>query len=291
MRARHRPDQIAVVEAGRVEVVERLGHQQIGVGVEVAGKLVALVAQVALDLEFDLVVEAPVLVAFGAAAGTAELLRHVLARQIGDVADHARQAQAAHRPRAVFVEMAAVEVGIGEDGLAGDVVEGDVLRGQFRRRGDDQRVAYPFRVGNGPAQRLHAAQTAAHHRCPAVDAEDVGEACLGIHPVTDRDDREIGAPGLAGGRVDRRRAGRAVAAARIVQADDEEAVGVERAAGADDVVPPADVVWLVRVVAGNVVMAGKRMADQDGVGFVSVQRAVGLDGQVVGRQDAASAQV
>jgi hypothetical protein len=41
--------------ARRIEVVERLGGQQIGVGVEVAGELVALVAQVGLDLELDVV--------------------------------------------------------------------------------------------------------------------------------------------------------------------------------------------------------------------------------------------
>ena len=41
----------------RVEVVERARDQQIGVGVEVFGELVALVAQVRLDLELDVEVE------------------------------------------------------------------------------------------------------------------------------------------------------------------------------------------------------------------------------------------
>jgi hypothetical protein len=39
--------------ARRVEVVQRARDQQVGVGVEVIAELVALVAQVALDLEFD----------------------------------------------------------------------------------------------------------------------------------------------------------------------------------------------------------------------------------------------
>ena len=39
--------------AAGIEVVERAGDQQIGVGVEVLAELVALVAQVAFDLELD----------------------------------------------------------------------------------------------------------------------------------------------------------------------------------------------------------------------------------------------
>ena len=45
--------EVAAVAARRVEVVERPRDQQVGVGVEVLAELVALVAQVALDLELD----------------------------------------------------------------------------------------------------------------------------------------------------------------------------------------------------------------------------------------------
>jgi hypothetical protein len=82
-----------------------------------------------------------------------------------------------------------------------------------------------------------------------------------------------------------------MAAAEVVQADDEEAVGIERPAGADDVVPPADVVRCVGVVAGDVVVAGERVADEDGVRLGGVERAVGLIDQIVGRQNAAAAQM
>ena len=56
--------------------------------------------------------------------------------------------------------------------------------------------------------------------------------------------------------------GRAEAAAEVVDADDEEAVGVERLARPDHVVPPADVVGIVGVVAGDVVRRVERVADQ-----------------------------
>jgi hypothetical protein len=49
--------QIAVVVVGGIEIVERLGHHQIGIGIEKSGELVALIAQVGLDLEIHLVTE------------------------------------------------------------------------------------------------------------------------------------------------------------------------------------------------------------------------------------------
>ena len=50
-----RGGEVAVVRVRGVEVVERAGDQQVGVGVEILAELVALVAQVALDLELDVV--------------------------------------------------------------------------------------------------------------------------------------------------------------------------------------------------------------------------------------------
>ena len=52
-RLREGRGQVAAVRARRVEIVERAGDQQVGVGVEVLAELVALVAQVAFDLELD----------------------------------------------------------------------------------------------------------------------------------------------------------------------------------------------------------------------------------------------
>ena len=217
--------QVAAEVGRRVEVVERLGDAQVGVGVEVGRELVALVAQVGLDLEVDVEVEAR----RAAAQHAAELLRHRLARDVGDVADHARDAQAAHRHHALLVVVAAVEIRVGHDRLARHLVEGDVLRRELGRRGDDDRVAHALGVGERPLQRLHRAERAADHRGEALDAEAVGEARLRLDPVLDRDHREVRAPGLAGRRVDRRRAGRAEAAAEVVRADDEEAVACRAA--------------------------------------------------------------
>jgi hypothetical protein len=71
------------------------------------------------------------------------------------------------------------------------------------------------------------------------------------------------------------RAGTSEAGAEVVDADDEEAVGVHRLAGADHVVPPAGA-FRFGVVAGHVMRRVQRVADQDGVRFVGVQRAVGF---------------
>jgi hypothetical protein len=98
----------------------------------------------------------------------------------------------------------------------------------------------------------------------------VGQACLCRHPVLDRHHRKIGAVTLAGLRIDRQRPGRTVATTEVVDPDDEELPGVERLARTDEVVPPADVLRIVRIVAGDVVTTGKGMANQHGVGVLAL---------------------
>jgi len=130
-------------------------------------------------------------------------------------------------------------------------------------------------------QRLHGAEAAAHDRGEAPDAQMIGEPRLGRHPVLHRHHREVGAPRLAGFRVGALWAGGAVAAAEVVHADDEEAVGIHRLARPDHVVPPADVVRVVGVVARDVVGGVERMADQNRVGTVGIEPTVGLVNQLV----------
>ena len=77
-------------------------------------------------------------------------------------------------------------------------------------------------------------------------------------------DREVATVGAAGRGVDRGRAGRALAAAEQVGADDEEPVGVDRLAGSDEVVPPA-APPVVGVLPRGVVVPRQRVADEDDV--------------------------
>src|SRR5690606_9808957 len=94
--------------------------------------------------------------------------------------------------------------------------------------------------------------------------------------VATGDDRKPHRIGLAVRRA-ARRPGRAHAAADHVRADHVEAVGVDRLAGAHHAVPPArlarDRVW-----TGDVLVARQRMKDEDRVGFVRREIAVGLVG-------------
>ena len=91
-----------MVGACWVKVVQRTCDEQVSVGIEVFAELVTLVTQVAFDLEFD-GLGAVLVGAFGGVAAATvhrrgELaakfgVHHVVA-EVGDVADHACNAQA-----------------------------------------------------------------------------------------------------------------------------------------------------------------------------------------------------
>ena len=272
---------------GRVKVVQRAGDQQVGVGVKVFAELVALVAQVALDLELDVLGGVAQL---GSAHLAAELLFHRVVAEVGDVADHAGHPQAAARQHAMRTVVAAVEIGVGDDGAAGHLVEGDVLGRQVGRGGHGDAFVQPLGVAQRPAQRLHATQAATQHGGQALDAQGVEQPGLGVDPVFHRHHRKVGAPGPAGGAVDMHRPGGAEAGAQVVDADDEELVGVQRLARTDQVVPPALALVLPFVGAGHVVAGVERVAHQHGIAARSVERAVGLVDQLVAGQLRAAAQ-
>ena len=120
--------------------------------------------------------------------------------------------------------IAFMEIGIGQNSLTGNIVKRDVLSGEFRRRSNNERVGNAFRQRNRPLQCLHAAQTSADNGRPFLNAEIIGKHGLGLHPVFDGYHRKIRAIFVAGFRIFGQRAGTAVAAAQVVQTDNEKSV-------------------------------------------------------------------
>jgi hypothetical protein len=119
---------------------------------------------------------------------------------------------------------------------------------------------------------------------PPMARKDVGDAQLveqrdlRARHVGDGDDREVCAP-VGAVRLQAGRAGRAHAAAQHVGADDEEAVGIDRHAGANDQRPPGGAAG-DRVRAGGELVAGQGVADDDDIALVGVERAPGLVGDL-----------
>ena len=178
---------------------------------------------------------------------------------------------------------AAAPVRIGHHRLPADLVEGDVLGRMAGGRRDRQRREDPLGIARRPLQHLHAAHRAADDREQRVDAEMVDQPRLGAHHVADGDHRQIEPLGLAGRRVGRGRAGGAHAAAEHIGADDEEAVGVDRPARADHGLhqPGLPVTGWGLATCWSPVSAWQiRMALER----VGVQRAVGLVGDLPGRE-------
>ena len=110
---------------------------------------------------------------------------------------------------------------------------------------------------------------------------------MGAYPVAHGDDGKGRAVGFAGGGVGAGGTGAAGAAAEVVEGDNEKFVGVYGFAAANHAVPPAGVFVVCTVAAGGVVGAGKGVADEDGVGFVFVGRAVGFGDEVKAGERAA----
>ena len=83
--------------------------------------------------------------------------------------------------------------------------------------------------------------------------------------------------------IERERAGGAHAAAQHVDADDEVARRIEHLARADQALPPAFLAG-DGMLLGDELVERQRMADQDGVRLVGVERAVGLVGHAIGAE-------
>ncbi len=264
----------AAVILRQIEIIAGAGDIEIGIGVEPVDEGRALMAQIILDLEIGVEGKG----GLGAVLQfAAEFALQRLLRQIGDMGGHARDAEALDRAHAYFEVTPAAPVRIGHDRLAPDLVEGDILRGMARGGGDRHGREHPLGINGGPLQHLHAAHRAACHAEKRVDAQTVDQHGLGADHVGDGDHGEIEAIGAAGRRVERGRSGGAHAAAEHIRADDEIFVGVEGFSRADQRRPPAGLAGQ-RMNVGDMLVAGQRMAEQDRVGLVGVQLAIGLVG-------------
>ncbi len=254
---------------GEVEIVHRPGEVEVGVGVEALDEAEALVAQVALDLEVGVEREGRGRAALEAPA---ELPVQGRLRQVGDMRAHAGDPEALGGPGA-GLEVAPLGPGrVGHDRLPADLVEGDVLRRVARPRGDRHRGEDPLGVARRPLQHLHAAHGAADTEEQVADAEPIEQHRLGADHVADGHQGEVEPVGPARRRVDGGRTRRAHAGADDVGADDEVAVGVDGLARPHQGLPPA-ALTRHRMGVGEVLVAGQRVADQDGVGAVRVEGA------------------
>ena len=167
---------------------------------------------------------------------------------------------------------------VGHDRLAAGLVEADVLRRLSCGDGDGDGGENAVARLHGPFKDLHAADRSADGEEDVFDAQTIKQRDLGADHVGDGDDREVGAP-VGPVRLAAGRAGRAHAAAEDVRADDEEAVGVDGQAGADDQVPPGRAAG-DRVGAGGELVAGESVADDDDIALVGVEFAPGFVGDL-----------
>src|SRR6185437_1580889 len=103
------------------------------------------------------------------------------------------------------------------------------------------------------------------------------------HHVGNGDDREIKPPRLAGRWIGRGRPGRPHAGADHIGADDEVLIGIKRTAGTDHGLPPAGLAGDGMLVE-DMLVAGQRMADENGIAARRIERAVSLIGDLERRE-------
>ena len=211
------------------------------------------------------------------------------------MANHSGNAQTAFGHRAVCSVVAVVKIRVCDDSAARDFIKRDVFSSEIGRTGHHHGVAYALRILQRPAQRLHAAQAAAHNSGQGLYAERIHQTRLRIDPVLHRDDRKICAVNLTRVGVGLHRPGGAKTRAKIVDTNHKKLICINRLSGADHGVPPAFRLFdhpasRVNIHARHMVRSIERVANQHRIRFVCVQRAVGLITQVISTQRRATLQ-
>ena len=110
-----------------------------------------------------------------------------------------------------------------------------------------------------------------------LDPEMVEQHRLRPHHIGNGQHRKIHPPGLIGSRIDRRGTRAAETAADHIGADDKMPIGIDRLARPHHPYPPA-ILACQRVFRGDILIAGQRMTDQDGIAGIRVERAIGFIG-------------
>ncbi len=281
-----------------VVVVHRLREDDVAAGVEPPGQLVGVVIEVRLH-GIPATAAGRRLWCLGNRERVlsrlrrpAEPRRQFRFAPVAQVADPPGDAHPPVRPfaGAGVVVVAAPEGRIGPDRLVLHGAQGDLLGAGRRPAGHHHRPLEPIGVSHRPFQGPHPAHRPSDGGRPPLDPEGVGQRRLHRHLITDGDRREAAAVRLPVRRVGGR-AGRALAPAEDVGADDEPPVGVDVAARADGVVPPSGVAVPGPGRPGGVAVAGERVSYQDCVGPGPIELSPRLVGHDDRRQAAAELQL
>ena len=154
----------------------------IGIGIEPAHETLSLMVKIAFDGEQRLIGGGGV---DRRLQGAAELARHGVLAEVGDMPHHPGHGQAVVRA-AVGRVVAAVPIRIGDDGAAADFIEGNlhrVVRNAGRNRNAN---ADALRKMDRPGQRLHAAHRTADDSEQLRNAQMFDQFCLHRHHVARR---------------------------------------------------------------------------------------------------------
>src|SRR5918998_3559745 len=180
--------------ARHIVEVHRPGEVEVGVGIESAGELPALVVQVTLDLEPP--------TEFGVERGTpggppAEPLPLPGGALVGHHPSHPGDGEPPIGSHSRAVVIAILPVRIGHDSAATDLAHPAPLRPERPRGGDGYGFLHKVGVLHGPLQSLLTSDGTADDEGQPPYAEDVEQAPLRPDHVPDRDDGEahpVGSP-------------------------------------------------------------------------------------------------